>query len=132
MKYKITGNTNADGSASFSVRENIVSFGVTEAEKQLPNPAELLLGSFAACCLKSIQRFSQILKFDYSGAQIQVTGERQDAPPRMIIIKYDIQIKSNDVRLNVNLLHKNIQKFGTIFNTLKDSCEISGNIAIVN
>jgi ArsR family transcriptional regulator len=31
----------------------------------------------------------------------------------------------------VALLHKNIQKYGTIYNTLKDTCAVSGEIKIV-
>ena len=96
----------------------------------MANPAELLLGAFAACCLKNIERFSQLLKFDYENAQIEVIGERQDAPPKMKAIRYTIQIKSQDKRLNIALLHKNIQKYGTIYNTLKETCEVSGEITI--
>lgn len=132
MKYKIIGNSKANGNANFSVRENFISFGIEEDEKQLPNPAELLLGAFAACCLKSIERFSQILKFDYTNSQIKVTGERQDAPPKMMSIEYVISIESQDKRLNPSLLHKNIQKHGTIYNTLKQSCEISGDVELIN
>lgn len=130
MKYQVTGKSNADGTAGFSVRDNSVSFGITEDEKQLPNPAELLLGAFAGCCLKSIERFSKLMKFEYSSAEIEVTGERQDTPPKMTLIKYSIKIKSDDKRLNPELLHKNVQRHGTIFNTLKGSCDIVGNLEI--
>lgn len=129
MKYQISGSAIAHGKAVFSVRENETIFGIASSEKQLPNPAELLLGSFAACCLKNIERFSELLKFDYESAQITVVGERQSSPPKLKTIRYTIQIKSEDKRLNVDLLHKNIKNHGTIFNTLKEACEISGEIA---
>ncbi|MDB4286042.1 OsmC family protein [bacterium] len=130
MKYQISGSSDAHGKAVFSVRENETFFGIVANKNQLPNPAELLLGAFAACCLKNIERFSNLLKFDYENAQIEVVGERQDAPPKMKAIRYTIQIKSQDERLNVALLHKNIQKYGTIYNTLKETCEISGEAKI--
>jgi len=132
MKYQITGKANADGDAHFSLRENFVSFGIAEDEKQLANPAELLLGSFAACCLKSIERFSKLMSFKYKTVKINVTGVRQDAPPKMMSIEYVIHIESQDKRLNVSLLHKNIQRYGTIYNTLYESCEISGKVELVN
>ncbi|MGK0388379.1 MAG: putative OsmC-like protein, partial [Maribacter sp.] len=71
-----------------------------------------------------------LLKFDYKNAQIEVIGERQNAPPKMKAIRYTIQIKSQDEQLNVDLLHKNIQKYGTIYNTLKETCEVSGIVKI--
>jgi len=52
MKYQVKANASADGKADFSVRENFVPFGIAANEKQLCNAAELLLGAFAACCLK--------------------------------------------------------------------------------
>lgn len=128
MKYQVSGSAKAHGEAVFSIRESNVSFGIIADEKQLPNPAELLLGAFAACCLKNVERFSQLLKFNYKNAEIEVIGVRQNAPTKIISIHYTIFIDSRDERLNIALLHKNIQKHGTIYNTLKETCEVSGEI----
>lgn len=92
----------------------------------------MLLGAFAACCLKNIERFSDTLKFDYEHAQIEVVGERQEKPTKLVTIKYIILIKSEDPKLNPKLLHKNLQKFGTIYNTLKETCKVSGEIILIN
>ena len=43
-------------------------------------------------------------------------------------IEYLLTIYSDDDRLNPELLKKNIEKFGTIYNTVKLSCTISGTI----
>jgi hypothetical protein len=43
MKYQVSGSANAHGNAVFSVRQHNVSFGIVADEKQLSNPAELLL-----------------------------------------------------------------------------------------
>jgi len=131
MKYTITGNSTAHKEGTFTVKQNTISFGINGNESTVPNPAELLLGAFAACCLKNIERFSQLLKFDYDSASIEVVGDRQEKPTKIIKIKYLIYIKSGDPSLNINLLHKNIQRYGTIFNTLKASCEIVGAIKVV-
>ncbi len=131
MNYEITGEARAHGEAKFSVRHASVPFGIAATDTQPPNPAELLLGSFAACCLKNIERFSQLLKFDYESVRIEVTGVRQDAPPKLVAIRYAIQIKSRDDQLNISLLEKNMQKHGTIYNTLKEVCDISGSIEMM-
>lgn len=48
----------------------------------------------------------------------------------MSAIHYVIYLKSKDEKLNLNLLHKNIQKFGTIYNTLKGVCKVSGEMVL--
>ncbi|MFB0947882.1 MAG: hypothetical protein QMB24_17315 [Spirosomataceae bacterium] len=46
-------------------------------------------------------------------------------------ITYELKIYSNDDRLNIDLLKKNIEKFGTISNTVKSSCTVVGEITKV-
>ena len=43
-------------------------------------------------------------------------------------IRYELTIFSKDEKLRVELLKKNIEKFGTIFNTVQKACSISGSI----
>lgn len=129
VQYHLSGSISPKREASFSVREQRVPFGVG-GQDDLPNPAELLLGAFAACCLKNVQRFSGILGFDYASASIAVTGERQEQPTKMVAIRYVIQLSGIDEKLNLELLHKNIRKFGTIYNTLKEVCEVSGELVL--
>jgi uncharacterized OsmC-like protein len=131
MKYFVNAESSSSGQAGFTIRQSEILFGTAGDEKELPNPAELLLGAFAACCLKNVDRFSKILKFHYETAQIEVSAERQNVPSKITSIHYIIQIKSGDERLNLKLLHKNIEKHGTIYNTLKAVCSISGDIQIV-
>ncbi len=130
MKYTIKGTIDNQHKAVFQVKKNNISFGVIKEQLHLPNPLELLLGSFAACCLKNVERFSQILNFEYDNATIEVIGDRQENPTKLIAIDYIIFIKSNNV--NLELLHKNIQKFGTIYNTLKEMCEITGELKLID
>ena len=132
MEYKIKASSTANGSASIAIKQKEISFGITsESQVDFPNPAELFLGSFAACVLKNIERFSNLMKFTYSGADIIVKATRMNAPPKMTDIVYNLTIYSDDSSLNVNLLKKNIEKFGTIYNTVKLSCKISSTIRVL-
>jgi uncharacterized OsmC-like protein len=92
-------------------------------------PAELLCASLAACLLKNIERYSELLPFDYQVAAVEVDAERQDNPPKMIRMRYRIEIATDEPRHRVDLLHRNIRKFGTITNTLAAACELTGEIA---
>lgn len=130
MQYEVSGSITPEREAFYSVRKSDVSFGVLVSQDEQPNPAELLLGAFAACCLKNVQRFSGLMGFDYSDARIEVTGERQEKPTKIISIHYVIYINGADDKLNPGLLQRNIQKFGTIYNTLKEVCEVSGELVV--
>lgn len=129
MEYSIKASSIAKDDAAIEIKESLVKFGTTsKSEKDLPNPAEIFLGSLSACILKSVERFSSILNFEYEKAEISVNAIRLEKPPRLDEIQYELIIYSDDEKLNLDLLKKNIEKFGTIFNTVVASCEISGNV----
>jgi uncharacterized OsmC-like protein len=92
------------------------------------NPAELLLASLAACILKGTERVIPMLKFDLRGVAVSLQGVRQDSPPRMIRITYAIEVDTDETDARLALLHKNLQKYGTIYNTLAGATELSGTI----
>ncbi|RPD93229.1 OsmC family peroxiredoxin [Aureibaculum marinum] len=132
MNYHVKGSSIAEKDAEIHIKQSTIKFGTTSKTAEiLPNPAELFLGSFSACMLKNVERFSSILKFNYTKAFVDVTATRLENPPRMDNISYSLTIYSNDKKLNPELLKKNIEKFGTIFNTVKLACSISGTIKII-
>lgn len=92
------------------------------------NPAELLLASVAACMLKNIERVAPIIHFDYRGVTVDVHGERQDAPPKMASIDYKILVNTDEDDRKLELLHHNIQKFGTIYNTVSAGTRLTGSL----
>lgn len=132
MNYQIKASSISNQDAVIHIKESNIDFGTTDqtAEK-LPNPAELFLGAFAACILKNVERFSGMMHFTYSKATLEVNATRLENPPRMDDITYQLTIYSNDEKLNPALLQKNIEKYGTIYNTVKLSCAISGTIKTV-
>ena len=129
MNYQIKASSLSNEDAVIHIKESNINFGITsKTADTLPNPAELFLGSFAACILKNVERFSTMMKFNYSKATLEINATRIESPPRMDNIIYNLTIFSNDKKLNVELLKKNIEKYGTIYNTIKLSCTISGTI----
>lgn len=132
MNYQIKASSIANYDAAIHIKESNIAFGTTpKSVNTLPNPAELFLGSFAACMLKNVERFSEMLKFDYTKATLDVKAVRLENPPRMDNVEYELTIHSDDKRLNTDLLKKNLEKFGTIFNTVKLSSTISGTVKAV-
>jgi uncharacterized OsmC-like protein len=92
------------------------------------NPAELLLAAVAACMMKGIERVTPMLGFSLRGATIRVTGKRQDAPPRMTRIDYEILVDTDETDRRLELLHQNVRKYGTISNTIALAVPLNGTL----
>jgi uncharacterized OsmC-like protein len=132
MNYQIKASSISNQDAVIQIKESNIDFGTTEKTAEtLPNPAEIFLGSLSACMLKNVERFSTMMKFTYSKATIEVQATRLEKPPRMDNVIYNLTIYSNDKKLKIALLKKNLEQFGTIYNTVKKSCTISGTINTV-
>lgn len=92
------------------------------------NPAELLLAALSACMIKGIERVTPILKFNLRGVEIELDGVRQDSPPKMESIHYIIRVDTDESDHRLALLHDNVKKFGTVFNTVSPGTELSGEL----
>jgi uncharacterized OsmC-like protein len=133
LEYKISATSTEGGEATATANNGTIHFDASAGRQEnLPNPAELLLTSLAACMLKNVERFSEILKYDYTQAKVSITGVRNDSPPFMSKIDYVLQIETDMDENKLQLLHKNILKFGTITNTLAKVAELNGSIEFLN
>lgn len=92
------------------------------------NPAELLLAAVAACMIKSIERVSPMLGFDVRGVEVKLRGVRQDSPPKIISIDYELIVDTPESDHRLELLHTNVRKYGTISNTVAAATTLSGRI----
>ncbi|QFR34668.1 OsmC family protein [Ancylobacter sp. TS-1] len=92
------------------------------------NPAELFLAAVAACMIKGIERVAPMLKFDLRGVEVKLHGVRQDSPPKMISIDYEIIVDTDEDNHRLDLLHTNVRKFGTISNTVAQATKLEGVI----
>jgi uncharacterized OsmC-like protein len=92
------------------------------------NPAELLLAALSACIIKGIERVTPILKFELRGVEVRVGGVRQDVPPKMESITYEIIVDTDEDERRLELLHENVRKYGTVFNTIAPGTQLSGEL----
>lgn len=96
----------------------------------LPGPADLLGSAFAACLLKNLERSRAMLSFSYDRAEVRVVVHRQDAPPRFTEISYELTIVTDEPARRVELVHRNLQKYGTVYNTLAAVCDVHGEVVV--
>lgn len=92
------------------------------------NPAELLLAALSACMIKGIERVTPILRFSLKGVEVHIHGVRQDVPPKMESIDYEIVVDTDESDQRLDLLHENVKKYGTVFNTVAHGTALHGSL----
>ena len=92
------------------------------------NPAELLLAAVAACMIKNIERVAPMLKLEIRGVEVSLHGVRQDSPPKMASITYELIVDTDANDHKLELLHQNVRKYGTIYNTVAEATRLEGRI----
>ncbi len=96
-----------------------------------PGPAHLLAAAFAACLLKNLARAARLLQFRYRAAEVEVTARRQDSPPKFVEVTYVLRVVTDEPQRRVDLVHLNLRKYGTVYNTLAATCDVHGEVVVV-
>ncbi len=124
----VSRRVDEDGSVATSKDATLVLDTAMAGRRDAFNPAELLLAALSACIIKGIERVTPMLKFESRAVEVRVHGVRQDVPPRMERITYEIIIDTDEDDRRLELLHDNVKKFGTVFNTLAPGTDLSGTL----
>ena len=132
--YRVRGHGVAGQEASIQAANQMIPIYASWGADQpsgLPGPAELLAAAFTACLLKNLERSSAMMPFSYQSAEIDVQARRQDSPPKFVGIEYEIRLATSESPRRVELLHRNLSQYGTIYNTLAAVCDVHGTIVAV-
>jgi uncharacterized OsmC-like protein len=78
--------------------------------------------------IKSIERVTPMLHFDLRGVEISLHATRQDSPPKIIEIDYVLTVDTDESDQRLDLLHRNIRKYGTISNTVALATRLDGTV----
>lgn len=128
-EYRVTARrTDSHGSLAKAKQAEVVLDTDLAGRQDAMNPVELLLSALAACMLKGIERVTPMLKFRIDGAEVSLEAVRQDAPPKLTLIRYEIVVDSDESDQRLDLLHRNILKYGTISNTLGGAVPLEGTL----
>lgn len=129
LEYSVAARRIDDhGSLATTKRAEITLDTDVRGREDAFNPAELLLAAVAACMLKSIERAIPILKFNMRGVEVKLHGVRQDSPPKIIAIDYELVVDTDEADRRIELLHNNVRKFGTISNTVAAATDLTGTM----
>lgn len=129
LEYSVTAQRrDAQGSIA-SVRDAEVLLDTSLAGRtDALNPAELLLAALAACMIKGVERAAPMLKFKFRGVEVRLHAVRQDAPPKLLSIDYELIVDSDEPDRRLDRLHTNVRKYGTISNTLDAAVPLTGTV----
>jgi len=129
LEYRVTARRiDSHGSEAMTKDARIVLDTDMAGRDDAFNPAEMLLASLAACMLKGAERVAPMLDFNLRGMEVSLHGQRQDSPPKMVRINYEIVVETDETDQRLELLHRNILKYGTISNTLVEATKLVGTI----
>lgn len=129
LEYQVTARRlDAHGSVAQCKQAEITLDTDVNGRLDASNPAELLLAAVAACMIKGIERVMPTLHFKLRSVEVQLRGVRQDSPPRMASIEYTLTVDTDENDRQLELLHQNVMKFGTVYNTLAAGTTLTGTI----
>lgn len=129
LEYRVNARRiDSHGSAATCKEAEITLDTDVKGRPDAFNPAELFLAAIGACMIKGIERAIPMLKFELSAVEVRLHGVRQDSPPKMVSVDYEIIVDSDENDRRLELLHTNVRKYGTISNTVAAATALTGRI----
>lgn len=129
LEYNITARRqDSHGSEATTKEAKIILDTDVKGRSDAFNPAELLLAALAACMIKGVERVMPMIQFDLRGVEVVLHGVRQDSPPLMSAIDYELIVDTDEDDRRLELLHTNVRKYGTVSNTLAAATKLEGRI----
>ena len=129
LEYRVAARRlNAHGSEATAKEARLTLDTDVKGRVDAFNPAELFLAAIAACMIKGIERVAPMIHFQFEGVEVKLHGIRQDAPPMMVEVHYEIIVQTAEDERRLELLHTNVRKYGTISNTVAKATKLEGTI----
>jgi uncharacterized OsmC-like protein len=129
LEYRVGARrVDSHGSVAYAKEAEIILDTDVSGRPDAFNPAELFLAAIAACMIKGIERVTPMIKFDLRGVEVKLHGIRQDSPPKMVLVNYELIVDTDETDQRLELLHTNVRKYGTISNTVAEAMKLEGFI----
>lgn len=129
LNYRVSARrTDSHGSIAMAKSARVTLDTDIGGRDDAMNPVELLLSALAACIIKGIERVAPMIHFRFEDVEIEIEAARQDVPPKLVSIHYRLLVRTSETDQRLELLHTNVRKYGTIYNTLASTIALSGTI----
>jgi uncharacterized OsmC-like protein len=129
LEYEVTARrVDEHGSLALCKEASILLDTDIAGRRDAFNPAELFLAAIAACMIKGIERVAPMIHFKLARVEVRLKAVRQDAPPRIVSVDYELLVETSETDQRLELLHTNVRKYGTISNTVAEATRLRGVI----
>jgi len=95
------------------------------------NAAETLLAALGTCLLTNMNTLAQKMHLQIDAARVELDAVRQDDPPLLTEISYQLVIDSPDDPDKLQELHDLSVKWGTVTNTLTQGIKPHGELHLI-
>ncbi|GIW37401.1 MAG: hypothetical protein KatS3mg073_1546 [Meiothermus sp.] len=114
------------------VRSYALELGARRADTEAGfNPVETLLAAAGACLLTSLQFVAETSRIPLDGARVELEATRQDKPPILTRIRYNLHLQSPAPQERLQQLVALAQRNSTVLQTLAQAVELEGTWEVV-
>ena len=92
------------------------------------NPVETLLSAMASCLLTAVQMVAELSRVPIAGMAIQMTGVRQDQPPQLVSVTYQLTVHADVAEDRLTRLVETAKRNSTVYQTLALAIPVSGTV----
>ncbi|MHB1355196.1 MAG: OsmC family protein [Anaerolineae bacterium] len=118
--------------AESRIRDFTLMTGVRRADPTAGlNAVETLLSSLGTCLLTNVNTLIEQMHLKISEARVELTAVRQDDPPLVTSIRYQLVLVSPEPRVRLETVFKLAQKWGTVSNTLARAVTLEAELITV-
>lgn len=129
LEYTLSATRRDSSGSVAAIRDATVELDTSLAGRpDALNPVELLLAALAACMIKGVERSAPMLRFAFRSVNVRLHAIRQDTPPMLLTIDYELTLDTDEPDRRLELLHTNVRKYGTISNTLAAAVALTGTV----
>ena len=112
-----------------STRDLSLTLGAKRGDPEAGfNPVETLLSALGSCLLTALQMVAELSRVPITGMAIQLTGARQDQPPQLVSVTYQLTIHTDAAEERLRRLVATAQRNSTVYQTLALAISVSGTV----
>lgn len=131
MSYAVTVSRQDVRHAIAAARGHELSLNIKKGDGTAGfNAAETLLAALGACMLTNINAIAAKMRLHIDDAQMRFTAVRQDAPPILTEIQYELRLDSPEPPEKLEELYRLAVKWGTVTSTLMQGLTPTGHLSI--
>ncbi len=131
MSYAVTVTRQNEQRAIAAARGHELTLNVKKGDGTAGfNAAETLLAALGACLMTNINALSQKMRLEINDVQVAFTAVRQDKPPMLTEIQYELVLDSPEPPEKLTELYRLAVKWGTVTSTLTQGLTPIGHLRL--